>query len=60
MLSNTIYDKYGDILSSNISHSENSLECIQFYCSNCGNRYEIGFRYNNLIKQHVKYIKFIQ
>jgi hypothetical protein len=39
---------------------ENYLECTQFYCSKCGNRYETGFRYNNLTKRHIKYIKFLQ
>lgn len=44
----------------NVKHQESCLDCTQFYCSKCGYRYEVGFRYNSLIEKHVKYIRFIQ
>jgi len=30
----------------------------QYQCSQCGYCYESGFRYNTLIKQFVKYVRF--
>ncbi|MFX0002084.1 MAG: hypothetical protein ACFE9C_13625 [Candidatus Hodarchaeota archaeon] len=60
MLSSTICDKCGYLMNYNVKHQESCLDCTQFYCSKCGYRYEVGFRYNSLIEKHVKYIRFIQ
>ncbi|MFW9939333.1 MAG: hypothetical protein ACFFD5_16950 [Candidatus Thorarchaeota archaeon] len=39
---------------------KNCLDCILYYCSKCGYKYETGFRYNSLINQHIKYVRFKQ
>lgn len=51
-------EKCGDLMNDNIIHRENCLECTQHHCSKCGYKYETGFRYNSLIKQHIKYVRF--
>ena len=58
MLVNTKCDKCGDLMNQDIIEREDCLECTQYRCSKCGYCYESGFRYNRLIKQTVKYVKF--
>ncbi|MFX1500184.1 MAG: hypothetical protein ACFFDH_04375 [Promethearchaeota archaeon] len=42
----------------NVLFKEDNKESIQHYCSKCGFKYESGFRYNSLIKQYIRYIRF--
>ncbi len=60
MISSTKCDKCGDLMRDNIINRENCINCTQYQCSKCGYKYEIGFRYNNLTKQHIKYVRFNQ
>ncbi|MFX1312248.1 MAG: hypothetical protein ACFFBV_09740 [Promethearchaeota archaeon] len=43
---------------SNFSKTSDGGKSTQHHCSKCGNCYESGLRYNALIKQYVKYIRF--
>ncbi|MFX1420565.1 MAG: hypothetical protein ACFE9N_16835 [Promethearchaeota archaeon] len=45
-------------MNDNTIDREDSSECIKYFCSKCGYCYESGFRYNRIIKQHVKYVRF--
>lgn len=58
MLSNIKCDICGDFLNANFINREGCSECTQHYCSKCGYQYETGFRYNLLIKQFIRYVRF--
>ena len=58
MVTNTKCDKCGDLMTNNIIQREDCVNSAQFHCSACGYYYESGLRYNRLIKQHVKYMRF--
>ena len=58
MVTNTKCDKCGDLMNHNTIEREDCLESTQYRCSKCGNCYESGFRYNRLLKQKVKYVRF--
>ena len=58
MLTSTKCDKCGDLMNDSTINREDSLECTKYRCFKCGYSYESGFRYNKLIKQKVKYVRF--
>ena len=58
MLTSTYCDKCGDLMKDDAIYREYIKECTQHHCSKCGNCYESGFRYNSLIKQYIKYVRF--
>ncbi|MFX1504312.1 MAG: hypothetical protein ACFFDH_25350 [Promethearchaeota archaeon] len=45
-------------MTNNTINRADFLEYTQYHCSKCGYYYESGIRYNKLIKQHVKYVRF--
>ncbi len=55
---NSNCEKCGNIMWSNFSKTSDGGKSTQHHCSKCGNCYESGLRYNALIKQYVKYIRF--
>ncbi|MFX1364209.1 MAG: hypothetical protein ACFFCE_04065 [Promethearchaeota archaeon] len=58
MLKSIYCDKCGHLMKDDVLFKEDNKECIQYYCSKCGFKYESGFRYNSLIKQYIRYIRF--
>lgn len=52
-------DKCGStMVGKRLDRSDESKITI-FSCSRCGYNFESGFRFNKLINQYVKYIKFL-
>ncbi len=58
MLSSIKCNKCGDFMNDDIINREGYSDCTLHYCSKCGYHYETGFRYNELIKRFIRYIKF--
>jgi len=58
MLSKINCEKCGYTLSRNNSLRSDGGKLTQHQCSQCGYCYESGFRYNKIIKQYVKYVRF--
>jgi uncharacterized Zn finger protein len=58
MVVSTKCDKCGDLMMDNVINRQYCLESTQHHCDKCGYFYESGFRYNILIKQFVKYVRF--
>ena len=58
MLTRIYCDNCGHTMKGDTIYKKDYKECTQHYCSKCGFNYEMGFRYNILTKQYIKYIRF--
>ncbi len=52
-------DKCGESMDCSSSNISDKKEAKIYKCLNCGYNYELGFRFNKLIKQFVKYIRVL-
>jgi len=50
-------DKCGESMSCLSSNISDEREAVIYKCSKCGYKYELGLRFNKLIKQFIKYIR---
>ncbi len=58
MVSNIFCTKCGSAMLNNDILRSDGGKLTQYQCSQCGNCFESGFRYNRLTKQFVKYVRF--
>ena len=58
MVLETCCTKCGSTMLNNDILRSDGGKSTQYQCSQCGNCFESGFRYNKLIKEFVKYVRF--
>ena len=59
MIEFNLCDKCGNIMSEVQLKRSDEEKITNYCCVQCGYNYEEGFRFNNVLKQFVKYLKVL-